>query len=208
MDTTNQHEKELVWAQILYIFVLPTLLLYYHVIPGQFRIILLFAVALLLYGIIKRAHWTYADLAIRKDFLKDVIPYALFTLGGMGFIIWLWYITPFKTVRPSYEWWEDARFLLLFIPISVLQEVVFRGVLMKLLRHAFSSPLFIIMVNASLFTLIHIIYAHSVVVLPLTFIGGIGFAWIYYTYPNLILISLSHTILNFVAMILGFFIVR
>lgn len=208
MDTTNRHEKELVLAQILYLFVLPTLLLYYGIIPGQLRIILLFVVALFLYGIIKRAQWTYDDLALRTDYMKDIVPYVLFTIGGIGLLLWVWKINPYTTVRPNYEWWEDARFLLLFIPISVLQEVIFRGILMKLLRHAFKSPLFIILINASLFTLIHIIYAHSVVVLPLTFIGGIGFAWIYYTYPNLILISISHTILNFIAMILGFFIVR
>jgi hypothetical protein len=30
----------------------------------------------------------------------------------------------------------------------------------------------------------------------------------YYRYKNLVLISISHTILNFVGMILGFFIIR
>lgn len=208
MDTTNRHEKEVVWAQILYLFVVPILLLYYRIIPGEYRVVILLAVAILLYGIIKRAHWTYEDMAIRKDFMKDIMPYALFTIAGVGFIVWLWRITPFAVERPSYEWWEDVRFLLLFIPISVLQEVIFRGILMKLLRHAFTNPLFIIVLNACLFTLIHIIYVHAVFILPMTFIAGIGFAWIYYVYPNLILASVSHTILNFTAMILGFFIVR
>ncbi len=207
MDTPNtvENEKELVWVQILYLYVAPTLLLYFGVIPGQFRIILLFVVALLLLGIIRHAHWTYADLGIRRIRQKDILPYALFTTGGIAFIVWLATIAP----HASYgEWWEDVKFLLLFIPISILQEVIFRGILMNFLRRAFKNPLFIIVLNACIFTLLHVIYLHSAFVLPFTFIAGIGFAWMYYQYPNLILISISHTILNFIAMIFGFFIVR
>jgi membrane protease YdiL (CAAX protease family) len=208
MDNTNRHEKELVLAQILYLYVIPTLLLYYQVIPDRFNIILLFGISLLIYGIIKRENWTYHDLGIKKNYLKDVLPYALFTLAGIGFIVWISKISPGPKTKEYYEWWEDVRFLLLFVPISVLQEIIFRGVLMNFLRRAFSNPIFIVALNASVFALIHIIYLNGVVVLPLTFIGGVGFAWMYYKYPNLILISASHTILNFTAMILGFFVLR
>lgn len=208
MDTPNNHEKELVLAQLLYIYVIPTLLLYYKVIPGQFRILILFAVALLLYGIVKYAHWTYEDFELRKNFLKDKVPYIIFTLVGVVGLLAISHFLPHTTNRVDYEWWEDVRFLLLFIPISVLQEVIFRGVLMHMLKRAFSNVPFIILINASVFALIHIIYLNTTIVLPVTFVGGIGFAWMYYKYPNLILISISHTILNFTAMILGFFILR
>ncbi len=208
MDLNIRNEKELVFAQILYLYIIPTLLLYYGVIPGQFRILMLFAVALLLYGIIKRANWTYDDLEIHKNFLKDVIPYLIFTILEILLLVFLYRATPGISLKQDYKWWEDMRFLLLFIPISVLQEVVFRGVLMHMLKRAFTSPMFIIILNASLFALIHIIYVHAKIILPLTFFGGICFAWIYYRYPNLILISIAHTILNFTAMILGFFVLR
>ncbi len=208
MDIPNRHDKELVLAQILYLYVIPTLLLYYGVIPDSFRIVVLFSIALLMYGIIKHAHWTYADLGIKKNFLKDVVPYTVFTIAGVGFIFWISRITPTVEGTQYYQWWEDLRFLLLFIPISVLQEVVFRGVLMRLLQRAFNNSAFIIILNASVFALIHIIYLNTTVVLPLTFIGGIGFAYMYYKYPNLIMISLAHTVMNFTAMILGFFVLR
>lgn len=208
MDIESHHEKELVLAQVLYLYVIPTLLLYYGVIPGEFRIILLFSIALLLYGIVKHAHWTFADLEIKKNFLKDIVPYTIFTLLGVGIIFLISEIIPTIEGKEYYKWWENARFLLLFIPISVLQEIIFRGILMHMLKRAFSSIPFIIILNASVFALIHIIYLNSIIVLPLTFIGGIGFAWIYYKYPNLIMISIAHTILNFTAMILGFFVLR
>ena len=208
MDIQSKHEKELVLAQILYIYIIPILLLYYKILPGQFRIILLFGVALMLYGIVRHAKWTYADLEIRKNFMKDIIPYTIFTIVSIGVIVSVSKFASSPNSSNYYEWWEDVRFLLLFIPISVLQELIFRGVLMHMLRRAFTNVPFIIILNASLFALIHIIYLNAALVMPLTFIGGVGFAWMYYKYPNLILISISHTILNFVAMILGFFVLR
>jgi len=205
MDNSTFREKELVAVQILYLYIMPILLVYYGIIPGEFRIIVLFAIAVLLLGIIKHNAWTHADMGIRKDFMKDILPYTLFTVAGIGFTIWLASVAPHP---PFPRWWENMKFLLLFIPISVLQEIIFRGVLMNMLRRAFTNPIFIIVLNASIFALIHVIYLNSIFVLPFTFIGGIGFAWMYYQYPNLILISLSHTLFNFVAMILGFFVIR
>jgi membrane protease YdiL (CAAX protease family) len=79
---------------------------------------------------------------------------------------------------------------------------------MNMLIQVFRSPIFIIILNAGVFALMHVIYLNFKFVLPMTFIAGIGFAWMYYRYKNLILISVSHTVLNFVAMILGFFIIR
>ncbi|MDD3662435.1 MAG: type II CAAX endopeptidase family protein [Candidatus Pacebacteria bacterium] len=196
-------EKELVWVQILYLFVIPTLLLYFKVIPSDLRIVMLLGITLLMYGIVRHARWSWLDLGIFKGFMKDFSVYALFTMAGVGFLFWLSAIVPHS---PFLNWWRNAKFLLLFIPISVLQEVIFRGILMKLLRQAFTNPFFIIVLNAMVFALIHVIYSNATFVLPLTFIAGIGFAWIYYKYPNLILVSISHTILNFVAMVFGFFV--
>jgi len=204
MDNTKR-AKELVWVQILYLYIIPVLLLYFKVLPGNFRFLMLFGIAILLYGIVKHDHWTYAEMGINRDFMKDIVPYFLFTIGGVFFLVWLAQIVPHS---PFLEWWDNTRFLLLFIPISILQEIVFRGVLMNMLRRTFSSPIFIIILNASVFAMMHVIYLNSIFVLPMTFIAGIGFAWMYYQYENLPLISIAHTILNFTAMILGFFIIR
>jgi membrane protease YdiL (CAAX protease family) len=198
-------ERELVWLQILYLFIVPVLLLYFKVLPGNFRFIMLFTVALLLYGIVKHAKWTYSDLGIHKGYMKDIIPYSIFTAAGVFFLIWLAKIVPHESFL---GWWQNAKFLILFIPISILQEIIFRGILMNMLLRAFRNPIFIIVLNACVFSLMHVIYLNSTFVLPMTFIAGIGFAWMYYKYENLPLISISHTILNFTAMILGFFIIR
>ncbi len=198
-------QKEIVLLQILYLFIIPTLLLYFKVLPGNFRFMMLLGVAMMLLGIIKHAKWTHSDIGITRDFLKDIIPYSLFTVGGVFFLIWLAQVVPHN---PFLEWDDNIRFLLLFIPLSILQEIIFRGVLMNMLTCAFKSPIFIITLNALVFAMMHVIYLNSIFVLPMTFIAGVGFAWMYYQYKNLPLVSVAHTILNFVAMILGFFILR
>ncbi len=199
------HDREVVWLQILYLFIVPTLLLYFRVIPDNLRFLMLLGVCLLLLGIVWHARWTYDDMGLIHDWKKYFSIYGLFTIGGVLFLFWLATIVPHE---PFLDWWENKKFLLLFIPISVLQEVVFRGILMNMLVRAFTNPYLIIFVNASVFALIHVIYINAVFVLPLTFIAGVAFAWAYYKYKNLILISVAHTVLNFTAIILGFFVLR
>jgi membrane protease YdiL (CAAX protease family) len=201
----DKKEKEIVIAQILYLFVIPVLLLYFNVIPGEYRYLVLFVCSLLLVGIVKHNNWTKEDFGLNRSLAKDFLPYLTFTILGVLFLFLLREIVP---VSPKLNWGRDMKFLLLFIPVSVFQEIAFRGILMNMLIKAFKSPIFIIGINALVFALIHIIYMNITITLPLTFIAGVGFAWIYYKYKNLILISISHTILNFIAMILGFFIIR
>ncbi|MBP6931211.1 MAG: CPBP family intramembrane metalloprotease [Candidatus Pacebacteria bacterium] len=203
MDTLR--EKEIVLVQIFYLFLLPVFLLYFNIIPGSYRFLVLFFVAIMLLGVIHRAAWTYEDIGFKKDWWADWKYYLLFTFGAIFFLLWLETLVPHN---PMLDWYENKKFLLLFAPISILQEIIFRGVLIKMLLKAFDDIKIVIFINALVFALIHVIYANAVFVLPLTFMAGIGFAWMYVYKPNIILISISHTILNFIAMVLGFFIIR
>lgn len=203
MDTFR--EKEIVLVQIFYLFLLPVFLLYFNIIPGSYRFLVLFFVAIMLLGVIHRAAWTYEDIGFKKDWWTDWKSYLLFTFGAIFFLLWLETLVPHN---PMLDWYENKKFLLLFAPISILQEIIFRGVLIKMLLKAFDDIKIVIFINALVFALIHVIYANAVFVLPLTFMAGIGFAWMYIYKPNIILISISHTILNFIAMVLGFFIIR
>lgn len=198
-------ERELVWVQILYLYLVPILLLYFKVVPSSFRIILLVLVAFLISGIARYEKWSLADFGISKEWKKHFWPYFIFTVAGVGL---LFIVEQLEIAKPMLNWWKNARFLLLFIPLSVLQELIFRGVLMNMLERVFTNMWFIIILNAAVFSLMHIIYLKAWFTLPLTFVAGIGFAWMYYKYKNLVLISISHTILNFVGMVLGFFIIR
>jgi hypothetical protein len=198
-------EKELVWIQILYLYLIPVLLLYFKVIPSNFRILVLLIVAFLIYGIARYEKWNSEDFGIVKNWKKYLLPYVIFTMVG---VILLLVIEELNIGTPFLNWWKNARFLLLFIPLSFIQELIFRGVLMNMLRRVFTNMWFIIVINAAVFALMHIIYLKAYFTLPFTFVAGLGFAWMYYKYKNLLLISISHAVLNFIAMIFGFFILR
>lgn len=200
-----KHKRELVWLQILYLFLVPILLIYYNVIPSSFRVPLLLVVTILIYGVTRYENWNNQDFGIQANWKKYFWQYLIFTIVGVA---GLFILEKLKIGSPFINWWKNIKFLLLFIPLSFAQEIVFRGILMNMFRRVFKSPVFIILLNASVFSLMHIIYLNSAFVLPVTFVGGIGLAWIFYKYPNLVLISFSHTILNFIGMILGFFVIR
>ena len=67
---------------------------------------------------------------------------------------------------------------------------------------------FAILANAALFSLLHVIYGEPLLVLPVTFVGGLGFALLYREYPNLWLATASHAVLNFIGVFCNYFIIR
>ena len=84
--------KKLIWAQIFLIFVLPVLLLYFKIVPTNWRMIMLAISSLFIYGIIRHEHWTYEDMGIRHDNFKKALPfYLLFTIIGLGAIFLIYY---------------------------------------------------------------------------------------------------------------------
>ena len=190
-------------SQVALIFILPVLLLYAGIIPVKYRLLVLVAVSLIILGITVKERWTLQGLGIRTDNLvQSIIPYVIFTLVGL---IVIFLLAKFLGKNPVDEWWSQPHFLYLFIPISIFQEFAFRGFLMPKLESIFLSVAIVILVNSLLFAFLHIIYPNPLLFLPLGFLAGIGFAVMYYFYPNLILISISHSILNFFAVLYSFF---
>ncbi|MFA6273934.1 MAG: CPBP family intramembrane glutamic endopeptidase [Candidatus Paceibacterota bacterium] len=196
--------KRLILVQIFVIFVLPVLILYFNILPNNWRMILLAVSFLFIYGIIRHEKWSHEEMGIRHDNFKKGIPfYLFFTIIG---IITL-FIVEYKINLPDVG--NKIFFIktfIFFLPISFAQEFAFRSFLIPRLKIVFKNNYYyIIIINAILFTLIHIIYPNLGIGLPLAFVSGIFFAWLYLKYPNLILVSISHSILNVIAILLGFF---
>ena len=76
---------------------------------------------------------------------------------------------------------------------------------MAKLRRVSQSPSFVILIVALLYTAIHVPFPPLAISLPFSFAAGIGFAAIYYWYPNFLLASLSHITLNIFAVLYCFF---
>lgn len=200
---TNIPSKRLILVQIFIIFVLPVFLIYFNILPISWRFILLAINSLLIYGIIRREEWSFEDMGLHHHNFKKALPfYASFTFFAILILLFISYQINTEDIDTKIFFIKAFAF---FIPISLFQEFAFRAFLIPRLKMIYKNELFIIFFNAILFTLIHIIYPNWGVGLPLAFFSGIFFAWLYIKYPNLVLISITHAILNITAVLLGFF---
>lgn len=205
MNHLSREEKGKVALQIIGVFVVPVMLLYFNILPKDWRVLILFAISFLVYKIIEREKWSPESLGLTKHtFKKYLTPYLIFMITG---VVAIWFFGEKTHMEVQAQWWTKPHFLFLFLVVSFLQEFAYRGFLIPLLKKFFSDRLGIVLINALLFTLLHIIYPIPQTMLPLAFIGGLAFAVIYMKYPNLWLVSIAHSVLNFVAVLHGFFVI-
>ncbi len=187
--------------QILFIFIVPVILAYSGIISVKIRLwlflILFFLVVLVSYF----ERMSFYELGIRLDnFYQSLIPYSLITILGVALMIIVAKLLN-KTAHP--DWWKNPHFQFMFIFLSIAQEFMYRGFLMPKLELLTSSLFLIVILNTFIYMFLHIIYPNKLSNLSLTFLAGLAFATLYYYYPNLILISISHAILNFFAVLYG-----
>ncbi len=196
-------EKELAYVQIFFIFIFPIALLIFGVIPVSWRMLVLCSSTLLIYAIIAHEKMSDAMCGIsRKNLLQNIFAYSIFTLLGIGaleFLANLWNLDGVNV------WYQSPHLLFLFLPVSLLQEIAYRGFLFPKLAIITRKKWVLILLNTILFTLIHAIYPRPEVMVPFAFVSGLAFAIMYDRYPNLILISIAHSVLNFYAILHGFF---
>jgi len=196
------NKKEIALIQIFFIFIAPIALLVTGIVPVAWRMLVLCISLLLIMGIIRFEKISDRDLGIQKVSYRAVFWYLLFTSIG---IIGLWYVHHLGGLHSSQAWWKIQHLLFAFIPVSILQEVAYRSFLFLKLKQLFSHTATIVCANAFLFGILHSIYPSPLLMVGVSMIGGIGFALLYNRYPNLFLVCVSHIILNFVAIYLGFF---
>lgn len=196
-------KRSLIILELFFLFVAPVALLYFKIIPLQYHRYVLFIFTVLFIILAIKDRLSLKKLGIYKDKpLKFYLPYILFTVIGVIFIYTLAELIGHEPL----DWDNRYLYVFLVLPLSFSQEFIYRAYLMNKLESLFNSEWTIILINACLFAIMHIIFANIPIILPLALVSGIAFAWIYYKYRNLLLISLSHSILNFTAVLLyGFF---
>lgn len=189
--------------QILLVFIAPVLLIRLDIIPISLRVPLLVVLVTTLVGIVHKEKWTFQMLGlVSRPSPKEAFAYSIFTIIGVIVISQVGELIGKEEIT---HWWMHQHFLYLFIVVSVFQEIAYRGFLIPALGKLMKSKVFLVLTNAFLFMFLHIIFPDLYIGLPLAFIGGIGFALMYLRYPNLPMIIVSHAVLNFTAVLYGFF---
>ncbi|MEX0932458.1 MAG: type II CAAX endopeptidase family protein [Parcubacteria group bacterium] len=195
--------KWFIALQISFVFIIPIALIYFGILPFEHRIIIIGTYSIFAVLLVVFQHWSPKRLGIRTDNLREVlVPYIIFTLLSVAVLV---VVAHLLEKRPIQGWYTHTHLLFLFLPSSITQEFLYRGFLMEELARLKLSILYVLVVNSILFTLLHVIYDQKAIILPLVFASGVGFAWMYHKYPNLIAISASHAILNLTAVIYTFF---
>ena len=190
--------------QIVSILILPVILVYFKIIPFKYRRHALAAISIVVILLCITEKITLKQLGIRTDnIVSGLIPYALFTILGVLIL----YIISKMTARQADEnFYSNKKFIIIIVVGSIIQEFLYRGFLIPKLYAIFAdNTALIILVNVVLFTLVHIIYSNTRATIITIFIAGIFFSGVYLIYPNLILISLSHIVLNQAALRYNFF---
>ncbi len=199
--TTGRRSRTFI--EIIFLFIVPVALIYWGIIPrGSFVPVLAIYTSFVIL-LVLHEHWSLKTLDIRFDNIrKTAIPYLIFTAAGVAAIIVLASLLEKEILMPGNLY---VLFFLWSLPIGFVQEFLYRGFLMHELHRVYTSVGTVIFVNAVLFAFLHILYTPAAVIVPITFVGGLAFAYMYHKYPNLLLISISHGILNFVAIVYSFF---
>lgn len=194
---------QVAFYRIVLIYLLPIILVYAGVIPQRWSLTVLMLITLLIFLIARLDKRTLESLGFVKDFrISTILLYTLFTIVGVLGII---YFADVLGYAPVDKWYTHPHFLFLFLPVSLLQEFAYRSVLMHELDQIFPEAAQVIFANAGIFTILHTMYPHPHIVLPLTLIGGIAFAALWRLRPNFYLIAASHAVLNFAAVYFDFF---
>ncbi len=196
---------------IAFIFVLPIALLYFNIINKDFRVLVLAVACLLIYGIIKKDHWSKKDMAmVVGDRKSHLVPYAFFMLVGTFVILLLarlFGLEPETSWWSSREFWANPHFLFLFVVVSFLQEFAYRVFLIRELEGIFSKTSTVIVINAILFIFLHAIYPLTWPSVILVTISSVAFPLMYIKYRDFWLIGLAHSLFNFIAVLHGFLVI-
>ena len=183
-------------TQIGALFVLPVLLIVFGVIPVQFRFFALLAITVLVIAVIINEKWKLKDLGVRLDNIKaGVAPYLLLTVVTIAAIIVLARQLGYTTQSIV----GNIHFQYGFIVLSFFQEFLFRSFLIPKLKLLTASPVLVIISNGLLFGFIHIIFPNPLSLFVLSSLLGAGFAAVYFYRPNLMLATIAHAFINFVA---------
>ncbi len=180
--------------------ILPVLLIYSGVIPFQYRNLVLGVLVITVVIGMYTEKMSMQEIGIRTDNLKStLLPYLLATVVGSYMIIWYAQISGKIAVD---RWWEIPYLQFAFIPTSAVQEFLYRG-FFQTQYQKFSKPVVAIVLTAMLYSFMHILW-HSGEFIVLTLIAGLVWGVLWYKFPNLIWISASHSVLNFLINYFGY----
>ena len=181
-------------VQIVVLFVFPIALIASGVVPVSQRFWVLLAVVAVVASIVVRDPLLWSAMGVRTGNLRSaVVPYTALAIVGVVVVV---VVAAFAGRSPRMNWWASPHFWGIFFIISAAQEFLYRGFLISKLKDIVRSSILVIVVDATLFALLHVIFPDPALVLPMSFLAGLALAALWLRWPNLLLASVAHAVLN------------
>ena len=196
--TTHRRQMIYLYAIVCVYLMLP-ILICIGVIPWSMKFAALVVGAVMMYILMRILGHTHSDIGITRQrtiySLKTVLPITVALIIAAGLFLLL--------EKPRFSPAEGIVFYVCYILISCpAQELLFRGILSRMLQELRLHRVLELGVAAALFGYVHIIYGD---ILTVVIMGIVGLFWYraYQRSPNVIGVTISHVVLGVMTIALG-----
>ena len=196
---TTHHRQIIYLCAIICVYFMPPILICIGVIPWNMKFVALVVGLVMLYIVMRILGNTHSDIGITRQrtsySLKTVLPITIALIIAAGLFLLL--------EKPQFSPTEGIGFYVFYILISCpAQELLFRGILSRMLQELRLHRVLELGVAAALFGYVHIIYGD---ILTVVIMGIVGLFWYraYQRSSNLIGVTISHVVLGVMTIALG-----
>ncbi len=198
--TRTTHRRQIIYLYaIVCVYLTLPILICIGIIPWNMKFVALIVGVVAMYIVMRILGNTHSDIGITRQrtiySLKTVLPITIVLLIAAGLFLLL--------EKPRFSPTEGIGFYVFYILISCpAQELLFRGILSRMLQELRLHRVLELGVAAALFGYVHIIYGDMLAVVVM---GIVGLFWhrAYQHSSNLIGVTISHVVLGVMTIALG-----
>ena len=198
--TRTTHRRQMIYlCAIVCVYLMLPILICIGVIPWSMKFATLVVGAVMMYIVTRILGNTHSDIGITRQrtiySLKTVLPITIALIIAAGLFLLL--------KKPRFSPTEGIGFYVFYILISCpAQELLFRGILSRMLQELRLHRALELGVAAALFGYAHIIYGDMLTVVVMSIVG-LFWHRAYQRSSNLIGVTISHVILGVMTIALG-----
>ena len=198
--THTTHRRQMIYLYaIVCVYLMLPILICIGVIPWNMKFVALIVGAVMMYILMRILGNTHSDIGITRQrtiySLKTVLPITIILIIAAGLFLLL--------EKPRFSPTEGVGFYVFYILISCpAQELLFRGILSRMLQELRLHRALELGVAAALFGYAHIIYGDMLTVVVMSIVGLFWYR-AYQRSSNLIGVTISHVVLGVMTIALG-----
>lgn len=198
--TRTTHRRQMIYLYaIVCVYLMLPILICIGVIPWSMKFAALVVGAVMMYIVMRILGNTHSDIGITRQHtiysLKTALPITIALIIAAGLFLLL--------KKPRFSPTEGIGFYVFYILISCpAQELLFRGILSRMLQELRLHRALELGVAAALFGYAHIIYGDMLTVVVMSIVGLFWYR-AYQRSSNLIGVTISHVVLGVTTIALG-----